>query len=195
LLIIPLFAFHFLKEPRQYIPTEWYNKYDISQSLTVKTPHKLKYSETKQLDKEARLLNKSGNYSAAIEKYTIARKLEPDNSDLLWDMSDSYARLNNLERAISLLDTAIMMDNTFAPFYNNRGLLYYKMMQNDKALKDYQMAIQLDGTQPVFYSNIALVYYYEHDLDKACEAIKKSEQLGSGLSDPFVITIKKRYCE
>jgi tetratricopeptide (TPR) repeat protein len=197
-LTIPLFAFHFLKEPRKYIPLDWYNtkRYDISKNVTIKTPYKFKYSETKDLDIVARSLSNYGDYNKAIEAYKKARQLEPENQDIFLDMSDTYARMNNLEDAISLLDTAIITDNTYAPFYNNRGLLYYKLIQNKKAIEDYNTAIQLDPTQPIFYANLALVLYYEHDPEKACDAIKKSEGLGLDLSDqPELKQIKNRVCQ
>lgn len=195
LLTIPLFAFHFLKEPRKYIPIGWYNRYDMVKTVTIKTPYKFKCRETKNLDKVARSLCENGDYNKAIETFQEARKLESENTDLFLDMSDTYARMNELEKAISLLDTAIIIDNSYAPFFNNRGLLYYKLIQNKKAIEDYNVAIRLDPSQPVFYANLALVYYYEHDINKACDAIKKSEELGLDLSGQETLKqIKNRYC-
>jgi Flp pilus assembly protein TadD len=111
-------------------------------------------------------------------------------------MSNSYAQLNNLTEAISLLDTAISIDNSFPAFFNNRGLYYYKMSQNEKAIEDYNHAIELDPTQPVFYSNLALVQYYQNDFDKACDAIKKLDELGLNYPDQReILEIKMRHCK
>ncbi|MDP4265188.1 MAG: tetratricopeptide repeat protein [Bacteroidota bacterium] len=196
ILIIPLFAFHFMKEPRKYIPIEWYDRYEGVKYQTVKTPYKFKYTQTKELDQRARRLNESGEYGMALKLYEEARKLESDNTDILFDMSDSYAQINNLEKAISLLDTAIIIDKSFAPFYNNRGLLYYKMNMNKKAIEDYNMAIKLNPDYPVFYANLALVYYYEHEFDKACEAIKKLRDLRFDYSDQKeLLQIERIHCD
>ena len=95
-----------------------------------------------------------------------------------------------------MLDTAIMIDNKYAGFYNNRGLLYYKLKENDKAILDYQKAIELDSTQFTFYSNLALVYYHEDLFDISCQQLEKAESLGLNINDYKELKrIKKRHCE
>jgi len=71
-----------------------------------------------------------------------------------------------------------MIDSSYAPFYNNRGLAFYKLNKQDAAFNDYQKAIQLDSSQPIFYANIALGYYKKDDFENALEALKTAEQLG-----------------
>lgn len=196
ILSIPLFGFKFHESPRQYIPKEWYNRYDVAGSIPVNTPYKFDFKETEQLSIKAFELKKSKNYYEAIMVYRQALKIEPHNPSLLFDISDCYAFLNDLETAISFLDTAILFDSTYAPLFNNRGLAYYKLKENKKALKDYQKAIQIDSTQSTFFANIALVYYYENDYNKACEAILKAERLGLDLSNQeFLKIIKDEVCK
>jgi len=182
ILSIPLFGFEFHKSPRQYIPKEWYNRFDIKGSVPVNPPYKFDFKETEQLSVKAFELKKSKHYYDAIVVYRQALQIEPRNPKLLFDISGCYALINKLESAISILDTAILLDNSYAPFYNNRGLIYYKLKENNKALLDYQKAIQLDSRQPSFYANIALVYYYEKDFEKARDALKRAEQLGLDLT-------------
>jgi len=182
ILSIPLFGFEFHKSPRQYIPKEWYNRFDIKGSVPINPPYDFDFKETEQLSVKAFDLEKSKHYYDAITVYRQALRIEPNNPKLLFDISGCYALINELESAISILDTAILLDNSYAPFYNNRGLLLYKLKENNKALMDYQKAIQLDSTQPNFYANIALVYYYEKDFRKASVALKRAKQLGLDLT-------------
>jgi len=94
------------------------------------------------------------------------------------------------------LDTAIKVDSTYSGFYNNRGLLYYKLKQNDKAVEDYNRAITLDSTQSLFHANLALAYYYMEKFDKACESIFKAEQLGLDITELKELKrIKKNHCK
>jgi len=178
LLTIPLFAFEFHKSPRQYIPKEWYNRYDVRKGVPIDIPYGFHFKETEELSIKAFELRKTKQYYEAIQLYRQAIKIEPNNPRLFFDLSDCYARVNNLESAISTIDTAIQIDSKYAAFYNNRGLIYYKLKENKKAINDYLKAIEIDSTQMTFYCNIALVYYYEEEFNKACEAIKKAESLG-----------------
>ena len=181
ILSIPLFGFEFHKSPRQYIPKEWYNRYDVKGSVPVNPPYGFDLKETELLSVRAFDLKRSKQYYESIVIYRQALKIEPHNPKLLFDMSECYAQINELESAISILDTAIILDSSYAPFYNNRGLMYYKLKENNKAIKDYQKAIQLDSIQWTFYANIALAYYYESDIEKACDALKRAKQLGLDL--------------
>ncbi|HEX7845882.1 MAG TPA: tetratricopeptide repeat protein [Chitinophagaceae bacterium] len=197
ILLIPLFInLNLLKEPGKYIPSYWNPEYDVIKYVNVKDPSEVNLPETKTFLKKAFLFDKSQKYDSAIYFYKAARALEPNNTTILFYMSNSYAQLDNLSEAISLLDTAISIQNSFPAFFNNRGLYYYKLNQNDKAIENYHHAIDLDSTQPVFYCNLALVQYYQNDLDKACDAIKKLDELKFDYSDQSeIIQIKTKHCK
>ena len=194
-LTIPLFAFSFLNEPRKYIPIQWYNRYDVK-GVLINIPYKFKSAQAHKLDRQATNLNISGEHRMAILLYQEARNVEPDNQYILFDMSEAYAEINDLEKAISLLDTAISIDSSCASFYNNRGLLYYKMKMNKNAIADYSTAIKLDSTLQSIYVNFALVYYYDKQFNKSCKAIKKLDELKFDYSnDDVLMRIKQMHCE
>jgi len=196
LLTIPLFGLDFHKSPRHYIPKSWYDRFGNTIGIPVTLPYGFELLETEQLSIEAFELKKQKQYIEAIIIYKQARNLEPKNPKLLFDLSETYAKINDLETAISLLDTAIIIDDTYPGFYNNRGLLYCKLKGNDKAIQDYHKAIELDSTQSSFYANLAMVYYYENLFDISCQQIDKAESLGLNINDYKELKrIKKRYCE
>jgi tetratricopeptide (TPR) repeat protein len=178
------------------MPIEWYNRYRVDNSVPVRLPYDYKYIETEQLSIKAHELKESRKYYEAINLYEEALRSEPRNPMILFDLAETYARINNLEQAVILLDTAIMVDSTYSGFYNNRGLLFYKLNENGRAIKDYLKAIEIDSTKTTFYYNIALVYYYEDDFIKACESINKAEQLGLNLSNyKGLKRIKRKHCK
>jgi len=196
ILSIPLFGFEFHSSPRRYIPKEWYNRYDVLESQSVSFSHPFQSKNAKQLFLDAFALTRSEQYFEAIKIFQRAQKLEPNNPQLLFELSNSYARVNKLERAIALLDSAIMIDDSVAALYNNRGLLYYKLKENKKAINDYQRAIRLDSTLHIIYSNLALVYYYEKMFDNACQSIEKAETLGLKVDKYIKLKrIKRKYCK
>ncbi|WP_047546360.1 tetratricopeptide repeat protein [Psychroserpens sp. Hel_I_66] len=187
LLSIPLFGFEFNNSPRHYIPQSWYDRYGETSHYIVSFDFKFDYPETKLLNEKAFDLKEKQLYYDAIEVYEEARKLEPKNLSLLFELSEAYARTNELEIAVELLDKAIIVDSSYSEFYNNRGLLFYKLKKDEKAIIDYEKAIELDPNQPVYHANLALVYFYQDTFDKACEEIQIAESRGFNLSDSKIL--------
>ena len=180
-LIIPLFFhFDFWNSPRMYIPQEWGNRLLVKKSVEVEVelPYRFKYIETEQLAQKARQLKKERRYGEAINIYYEAIEIEPENPQLLFDLADIYANINQLETAITLLGTAIKLDSTSVAFYNNRGLLYYKLNEDKLAIADYTKGIQLDSTTFSLYVNLAFAYYFENEFELACQSIENAEKLG-----------------
>lgn len=196
ILFIPLFCFDFWSSPRRYIPNEWVNRYDVRDGSEIDLPHVFIYSETEQLSQKAYQLKSDGYYYEAMIIFQEAHKIEPKNPLLLFELSEFYARNNLLETAIALLDTAIMIDNTTVAFYNNRGLLHYKLKENNQAIADYLKAVQIDSTQLTLYVNLALAYYYEKKFELVCESINKAEKLGLNMkAHKHLDKVRKRYCK
>ncbi|OSZ79721.1 hypothetical protein CAP36_00185 [Chitinophagaceae bacterium IBVUCB2] len=152
-------------------------------SLTISTPFTFKSAKAEQLSIEAFDLKEAKKYDEAIHLYREAIKIEPDNPKLFFDLSDCYALLDKLEEAISLLDTAITLDGSYAPFYNNRGLYHNNLYEEKKSIVDFKKAIELDPNNYVYYSNMALSYYYDKDFLNACEAFEISKGLDLSASD------------
>jgi hypothetical protein len=195
ILVIPLFCFDFWKSPRRYIPQEWVNRFDVEGRVGIDLPYEYKYIETEQLSQKAYQLEKKGLYDEAINVYYEAYKIEPENPLLLFSLSEVYSVINQLETAIALLNAVIELDSTNAAFYNNRGLLHYKLKENEQAITDYTKAVQLDSTQSSFHANLALVYYHENKFELACQSIEYAEQLGFNVkASKYFRILKKRYC-
>jgi tetratricopeptide (TPR) repeat protein len=101
-----------------------------------------------------------------------------------------------LEKAINLLDSAILIDSTYVGFFNNRGLLYYKLGESTLAIEDFKKAIQIDSTTSILYANLALALNQNESFEKACKAIKKAEDLGLDTCESETLTrIKKEKCK
>ncbi len=201
-LSIPLFGFGFgfHKLPRQYFPKEWYDRYNADEGIVTNLPYNFEYKETELLSKKGSEMRDSKDFLNAIPIYRKALKLEPRNPRILFDLSECFARVNNLEKAIALLDTAIIIDSTCAAFFNNRGLLYFKLKLYDKAILDYSNSVKLDSTMFVSYSNLALAYYANTDFANACKAIQDAEHHGLDMKENEKIWkelkwIKRNHCQ
>jgi tetratricopeptide (TPR) repeat protein len=196
LLSIPLFGLDFHKAPRQYIPQDWYNRYDVEKAIPITLSYGFQFKETEELSVKAFEMRKINNFHSAILLYHQALKLEPQNPFLFFDISECYARINDLETAIAVLDTAILIDSSYAVFFNNRGLLYYKLKANNIAINDFRKAIQIDSTKFIYYANLALAFYYNDLFKESCEAIEQAENLGLTIDDSKELKrIKKERCK
>lgn len=85
--------------------------------------------------------------------------------------------------AIQMMDSTLQIDPTVPAAFNNRGLLFYKLKQNKKAIKDYEKAISLDSTISILYANIGLALYFEDRFQEACENFKIAEDKGFALNE------------
>ncbi|NEU08635.1 tetratricopeptide repeat protein [Flavihumibacter sp. R14] len=183
LAIMPLFAFEFHNSPIQFIPRQWYNRYNVEKRGGVDMSYPFNSKEVEELSAKGFKLSESKNYYAALATYRKAISMNPENPRHYFDISTCYASINDLESGVKALDTAIFLDAKNPAFYNNRGLIFYKLRNTDKAIKDYKTAIKLDSTESTYFINIALAYHYADSLDQACEALLNAEDLGVKLAD------------
>lgn len=165
--------------PRKYLPSDYYNKFDLPVNNNAYFPIRTRNLSVKKLFNQGKKLRMSRDFIGAISYFEEALKLEPYNTDILQALSDAYAHNNNLRIAITFLDKAISIDSMDLGLYNNRGLLYYKLCENNKALLDFNKALQIDSTNSTVYLNLTLVYYYKNMKDKSFESIKKAEKYGA----------------
>ena len=94
-----------------------------------------------------------------------------------------------------------LSDRDLAATYSNRGILYTRNKEYDKALADHDRAIQLMPTMGEAYINRGNVYFHNKDYDKALADYEKAIQLkarpqGTGWYNKGLTLIKlKRYDE
>lgn len=195
-LLIPMFGVSFTNSPNSYFPNKSNTRYNVSEGVEMTLPYEYKNDNALLLRNRANRFRQSKEFDSAVTNYRKGLTIDPKNPIFYFELSDCYARTNNLEKAISLLDSAILIDSYSSAFYNNRGLLYYKSDSLYSSLKDYSAAVFFDSTNKVAFGNLALVYYDLNNIDKACECIKKAESLGLDISkEKKLLRIKRNNCE
>ena len=100
-------------------------------------------------------------------------------------------KIGNLDLAMSYYQKSIEYDPTYAPAFNDLGVIYEAKGFTDRAKQGYLQAIAIDPNFMSAYSNLAMVYENERDLDKAAFYWKKRIELGSP-DDPWTQKAKKR---
>jgi tetratricopeptide (TPR) repeat protein len=138
------------------------------------------------------LFGSRGDFDLAIEDFTEAIKLAPDNAAAYLQRSKalhaSVSMVSNLDenfdfiisgtgysektrgvynRALADASAAIRLAPALAGAYRNRGRLYEDMGENDKAISDFNQAIRLDPNYVRAYIGRGVTYYNKKAYDKA----------------------------
>jgi tetratricopeptide (TPR) repeat protein len=88
-------------------------------------------------------LAKSGDYQAALLRYTIAIRLKPKFPDAYNNRGLVHRMLGNYEEAIANYDVALSMKPGYAAAYNNRGYAKRRLGLYHEAISDYNKALSL----------------------------------------------------
>jgi tetratricopeptide (TPR) repeat protein len=101
----------------------------------------------------------------------------------LVDSARAATDSGNLPVAIALLKRATEVDpkNKFA--WNNLGLIYFAMRQDDQAIADFQKQLDVNPYDEFAYNNLGRVYWSERKYDEAVKSFNK--QLENNPLDKF----------
>ena len=88
---------------------------------------------------------KKGNFQGAIDNFTSAIKLKPDNTSYLSYLSLAYSKVpGKIKDAEAMLLKAIKLEPLNADLHANLGLIYIKAGLMKKAQSSFQKALKID---------------------------------------------------
>ena len=107
-----------------------------------------------------------GESNKAIEDFTKAIDLQPNDADVYYYRGLSYADQDEYSLAIKDFTKSIELKPDYADVYNSRGAVYLKKYECDPAIKDFTKAIELKPDYASAYYNRGFVYETKsaHDL-------------------------------
>jgi len=120
----------------------------------------------------------AGLYDKAIEAYTKAIALDPNDADAYSNRGAAYYSKGQYDRAIEDYNKAIALDPNYADAYYNRGVAYAKKGQYDRAIEDYNKAIALDPNYAKAYTNRGITYYKLGNMGRAISDFQKGCDMG-----------------
>jgi len=100
----------------------------------------------------------SRDYSNAINAFTMAIKLNPNNANAYIGRGLAYRILGNQSQVISAFDKAIEIDPKNAEVYAVRGHAYSKLGNQSQAISDFDRAIEIDPKDALTYSSRGSAY-------------------------------------
>ena len=127
-----------------------------------------------------------GQIDRAIEAYSYAIELNPNNPAAYNNRGVSYDSKEKYDRAIADFNTAIQLKPNLAEAYSNRGAAYNKQDDFDRAIADFNTAIQLKSNLAEAYSNRGNAYNGKEEYDRAIEDCNRAIQLKPDYADAYV---------
>ena len=132
----------------------------------------------------------SNKYQEAIDNYTQAIYLNPNNDDAYFNRGQAYYILGKYRKAINdytqFISFSIGVENLSGVFikevdeaYHNRGRAYYYLEEYQKAIDDYTQAININPNYDYAYNNRGLAYVKLENRQRAIRDFRKAASLGN----------------
>ena len=109
----------------------------------------------------------SGEWEKALQNYTKAAELNPDNPDIYNNKGVIYKELGQYDQAIEEFLRAVYLKPDYGKAYNNIGVVYYLKKNYNGAIQNYQKAIEIDPGNLEALNNLAIIYKNQNQFDKA----------------------------
>jgi tetratricopeptide (TPR) repeat protein len=175
-------------------------------SAAQKAEYEAKKKEADALNKKNSALNEAfnaareaqnaKNYDAAIDAFTKASELDP-NQHVVWgNMADSYAARAatktgdaasaDYTKSAEAYQKAIVIKPDDAAYHNNYALVLAKNKKFEEAQAELTKAAQLDPPQAgKYYFNLGAVYVNTGQNDPAADAFRKAIELDPNYSEAY----------
>jgi len=95
---------------------------------------------------EGDIFFQDGEYEQALRKYETALEAQADAPHYVRAKARTLMQLDRYEEALRWFNRAVELQPFFGGAYANRGILFDRMGEYEKAIADYEKAIQLDET-------------------------------------------------
>ena len=123
-------------------------------------------------------LDSEEEFREAINVFSEAIDLEPDNALGYDKRAISYIKLKKYRKADKDLTKAIELDPEYAEAYNHRGLLNYFSNKAILAMPDFNKAIKLDPDYAQPFFNRGILKYDFGNVEEAYIDFKQAYKLG-----------------
>ena len=150
------------------------SRYDNQQSGEAEE----KSVEVKRLVFEAQLAILNKDHEKALDLYTKAIALAPDNAEYYRGRGTVLYRMRRYEEALQNDTKAIELEPSKAKYYNNRSATFHILERYEEAYQDDSTAIKLDPSNPNYYYSRSITLYamgqYKEALADDTKAIELS---------------------
>lgn len=115
-----------------------------------------------------------GNYERAVRELQGAARLDPENSDVLLTLANTYGTWGKLDQADRVFEKLLQMyPNDWIPL-NDWGSLYYQRSNYARAAQLFRQATLVNPQAALPWRNLGAVYLVTEHMDEALRALDQS---------------------
>ena len=130
------------------------------------------------------VLDNAGEHDAAIQEFTQALWVDPEDGTLLFALANAHFRKGDFEEARKRYEEVLRVVPNHADACFNLGLLYFHEGRLGKAEDSFEKSVVLKSDQPDVHYLLSVIYRKKGLLQKAAEAKARALALGA---DPAVL--------
>lgn len=119
-----------------------------------------------------------GQFKEAVEHYSEAIRLKPDEAVFRYNRGNAYAKLDQNQLAIEDYNKTIDLKPYYTEAYHNRGLISARLGRYDLAIADYDEVIRRKPNHFNAYYNKACAYALQKNIVSACASLKEAINRG-----------------
>lgn len=124
-------------------------------------------SQSEDLKKEGNAAFSSGKFSEALELFSKAIEIDPENHVLYSNRSAAHASLKDYSQALEDSEKAISIKPDWSKGYSRKGAALYGMSRLEEAKLAYEKGLEIDGSNTLLKKGL-------EDTKKAMENAEKS---------------------
>uniref|UniRef100_A0A8B9Q166 Small glutamine-rich tetratricopeptide repeat-containing protein beta n=1 Tax=Apteryx owenii TaxID=8824 RepID=A0A8B9Q166_APTOW len=159
--------------PPQHLIEMFTNSFHKNDMLPLSDSLPEDVEKADQLKDEGNNHMKEENYGAAVDCYTRAIELDPNNAVYYCNRAAAQSKLSNYSEAIKDCERAIAIDPKYSKAYGRMGLALTSVNKYEEAITSYQKALDLDPENDSYKSNLKIAEQKLRDM---------SSPIGTGLS-------------
>ena len=115
-----------------------------------------------------------GDYATAASHFERALRFDPDSYEIRMSLAESYFRLRDLNRAISMASGTSPQDDQVLDFL---GKCYRYAGRDDEAIDIYERLVTADSLEPSWYWYLARLEMNRGDMDKGAAYLERVARL------------------
>lgn len=154
----------------------------LDPSLDLEPENEARKSHVQGLLVEGNKLLSTKQYEKAIETFTDAIEIDPNEAKTYHLRGQVYEVLGQYAQAIQDYTTSLERDPDNALAYKDRGHVYFQLQQDKQALADYEKTIELESENSWFFDSFcrigSLQGYASEVLDVCEQAVALASENG-----------------
>ncbi|CAH2296237.1 small glutamine-rich tetratricopeptide repeat-containing beta [Pelobates cultripes] len=129
---------------------------DLLGRKITRPPRRADTEKAEKLKDEGNIFMKELNYEAALDCYTQAIELDPNNAVYYCNRAAAYSQLGNHSTSIKDCEKAISIDGMYSKAYGRMGRAFAGMNKYKEAISSYQKALDLDHENESYKSYLKI---------------------------------------